>query len=59
MFAEFLYCLLLYFPNFQEDILYNEKVVLYELLEKYDQVVCLIHALKAMDQAGHVTQIIC
>ena len=40
--------LLLYFPNFHEDILQNKKVILHELLQKLGHVILLIHGFKGM-----------
>ena len=43
--TDILYRLILYFPNFQEDIFENNKVILHEFLQEFGHVIWLIHDL--------------
>ena len=46
--TEVLYRRLLHFPSLQEDILWNKKVILHELLQEFGQVVSLKNGLDDM-----------
>ena len=51
--TDFFYHLLLYFLNFQENILWNKKVISHKLLEEFSQVVRFIDGLKGMRYFGN------
>ena len=46
--ADDIYRHLLYFTNFQQDIFWNKKVILHELLQEFGHVVWLIHGFKGV-----------